>query len=100
MSNRAPMIGHFYTMSAMKHRCGDRSWCHDLWEVLEANGSHVLIRNPAALHDSSFGFRPMVVRVDEFDWTPADEFAEHMKANASGTSAGTAETAQQEKPHD
>ena len=73
---RAPMIGHFYTLGAMK-RIGDRSYIGMLWKVLESNGRAALIIDPwAGKH--SFGARPQLVEISEFDWTPADEFAAHM----------------------
>ena len=75
---RNPMIGHHYTVGAMKHPCKDRSWIGHVWLVLETNGKAVVIKDPfAAPH--GYGKKPMIVDVAEFDWTPADELADVMK---------------------
>jgi hypothetical protein len=76
---RAPLVGHHYTMSAMK-RIGDRSWIGVIWKVLESNGKAAVIIDPFARGEYSFGKEPSVVDVSEFDWTPADELAEAMAA--------------------
>lgn len=78
MGGRTPMIGHHYTMSAMKHACGDRSYINHVWLVLETNGSHAVIRDPFARDGYDFGRRPQIVKISEFDWYPADEFIEAM----------------------
>jgi len=65
--------GHFYTMSAEKSRCGDRSWSHDLWEVLGTNETHAIIKNAMPRGSYSFGVEPMVVVIANFDWTNADD---------------------------
>lgn len=67
--------GHFYTMGTMKHPCGDRSWTHDIWEVIETNDTHAVIRALSAKADYSFGFEPMVVLIRDFDWVPAEGLA-------------------------
>ncbi|ASP29679.1 hypothetical protein CHH26_05105 [Qipengyuania flava] len=71
------MVGHHYTMSAMK-RIGDRSWIGHIWKVLESNGKAAVIVDPFARGEYHYGKEPMVVDVSEFDWTPADELAEAM----------------------
>ena len=75
---RRVMTGHHYTLGAMRHSCGDRSWIGHIWKVLETNGSAALIIDPFARGQHSFGRHPMTVSIAEFDWTPADEMAEIM----------------------
>jgi hypothetical protein len=67
----------FYTMSVMKHPSGDRSYCHDLWEVIACNDTHAAIVKPNPGY-STFGADPVVVRIAEFDWTPAGDLAAAM----------------------
>ena len=75
-------IGHCYTMSAMKHASGDRSWSTDLWEVLAFNETHVVIKNAAPRYRTSFGVQPMTVQIALFDWTPAGDLLKALADHA------------------
>ncbi|HCT35100.1 MAG TPA: hypothetical protein DF966_18290 [Sulfitobacter sp.] len=81
---RKPMTGHHYTMGAMKHSCGDRSYINHIWKVLETNGAAALIVDPFADESRTFAGKPQVVAVDEFDWTPADELADALTLTRKG----------------
>lgn len=82
---RAPMMGHHYTMGAMKHHCGDRSWIGHVWLVLETNGKAAVIKDPFAA-PKGYGANPMIVEIAEFDWTPADEIAALLQTHKEPTS--------------
>ncbi len=86
-----PQVGLFYTMSILKHPCKDRSYTHDVWEVLAQNGSHAVIKSVTARYEHSFGREPILVLVDEFDWSPAGdlvaELSQHLCPDFKATGA-------------
>lgn len=79
------IIGRPYTMSVMKHPCGDRSYLEKIWEILAVNETHAVIK---AIHGypEFFGKEPLVVCISEFDWFPADDL---MKALVNHSSPDT-----------
>lgn len=70
----------YYTMSVMKHRCADRSYCQDVWFVLACNGTHAVIQVCGSGEGYRFGKEPRTVLISEFDWTPAGELAQALAA--------------------
>jgi hypothetical protein len=62
--------GALVTLSACKCT-GDRSYSHDVWEILAANEGHASIRKINA-RDGSFGSEPCIVSIQEHEFYGAE----------------------------